>query len=78
MKEYLCLLEAEKAKELKEWERVRWLGFMMISISPDIKQAYKPKRPSDLFKLPTDEVKSEKVIVTENDIETLKRIGLFK
>lgn len=78
VKEYQCLLDGFAKKEYREWERVRWMAFMNIQLSPDIKAYNKPKRPQDLFKLPTDEVKkSEPVIVTDEDIEILKQIGFF-
>jgi hypothetical protein len=38
-----------------------------------------PKRPQELFSLPTDKViKREIVEITENEIQALKNIGLIK
>lgn len=79
MKEYIIRREEYNNRNYQEWDRVRWLAFMNIQLSPDLKKSDKPKRPTDLFKLPTDkEEVRESVKVTNEDIENLEKIGFFK
>lgn len=79
MKEYRAMRDEYNNKNYQKWDMVRWLAFMNIQLSPDIKSHNKPKRPKDLFKLPTDaKEETVKVSVTEQDIDSLERIGFFK
>ena len=78
MYEYQCRKEFYESKKIHDWEVARWEVFNRILLSPDIKKGLKPKKPQDILPLPTDKaIKTDPVIVTEDDIDTLKRIGLF-
>ncbi len=48
--------------------------------NPNIRKGDKPKRPADIFKLPTDvrEIPTTDISVNDEEVEALKKIGLLK
>jgi hypothetical protein len=48
-------LDKQKADDLQEWRRVRWLGYIQVRLHGDPKSAGYPTRPEDLLQLDGDE-----------------------
>lgn len=77
-KEYLARVKAYGKKMNEEWEQVRYMAWTVVRMSGRVANN-PPKRPQELFSLPTDKViKREIVEITENEIQALKNIGLIK
>jgi len=52
--EFLLKKRGWEREQNRRWEMVRYMVFHQYSLSPFIKANAKPRRPSDLFKLPGD------------------------
>lgn len=76
-KEYYLRVKAYIKGVNEKWEQTRYLAFTITRMAGRT-CTHAPKRPEDLFKLPSDKRNREVIEITENEIEALKNIGLLK
>lgn len=77
-KEYVSRVKAYGKVVNEKWEAVRYIAWTVVRMSGKVMNT-PPRRPQDLFKLPSDEnIVHEPIEITENEIEALKNIGLLK
>ena len=79
LEEYVWLDQAYSERHAAEWERTRWLGWLVISGNPYIEGASKPKKPKDLIRLPGDEseeAEAQKIpLITPEEVAILNKIA---
>ena len=76
MRRYRLLREGFEARGEEIWKVARWMEWMNIGLTPNLKN--RPKRPEDLFKLPSDrEIWVDKIEITEDIMTALKSIGVI-
>lgn len=51
-REYRLRFEGEEQRERQEWERTRWMAFLMMQMHPYIKQHQKPGTPQRWIPFP--------------------------
>lgn len=77
MKKYLSLRERRNEELEVRWKIARWQGWITLQAAPYLSN--KPKKPEDLFRLPSEAGRFvEKVEITNEIIEALKSIGAIK
>lgn len=71
------LLKGRDRQMREEWERTRWLGFIIVSGNPYIRQGHRPRKPSDLMRFPWEDAAPETKAyrpITEKEITGLNMI----
>ena len=78
IREYILMVNFYHKRLNEQWEQTRYTAWTIVRMAGRMAQQ-PPKRPQDLFKLPTDKKAKRTVIeITDNEIEALKNIGLIK
>ena len=80
-REYMYKFRAREKRAIEAWEVARWEVFQHIWLSP-IDNRHKPKRVTDVLRLPTDEREPRKNYISltpsQEEIEALRFNGIIK
>ena len=81
-REYMYKFRAREKRAIEAWEVARWEVFQHIWLSPNIAKRHKPKRVTDILRLPTDEREPRKNYISltpsQEEIEALRFNGIIK
>ena len=68
--EYRMRFEGEEQRERQEWERTRWMAFLMMQMHPYIKQHQKPGTPMAWLPFPWE--KSESDMPSDDEVNEIR------
>ena len=70
--EYRMRFEGEEQRERQEWERTRWMAFLMMQMHPYMKK--KPNTPQEMIRFPWEGEKQKQIEGWQTSEEESQRL----